>query len=105
MLSNGGRVEIVGAFPTVMEAELAAALLELGINVGVGQRPHWAPRGQVLVGEVRVIVHAIGLRDLGRHPVLGSPWPVARGIRLLQFVWRFSLYDPVRKIAGEAVAV
>lgn len=31
------------------------------------------PSQKILVGEVNMVVHAVSLSDLGRHPVLGGP--------------------------------
>ena len=50
------------------------------------------PSQKILVGEVNMVVHAVSLSDLGRHPVLGGPRaiPAQRPQSWELFQWRTS---------------
>mmetsp|Transcript_114056 Transcript_114056/g.323501 ORF Transcript_114056/g.323501 Transcript_114056/m.323501 type:complete len:502 (-) Transcript_114056:7-1512(-) len=88
-----------------MEAELSALVPQDLVDAGVGHGLHGAPGEQVLVREVRVVVHAVGLLDLRGHPILGGPRAVPAGVCLLELVRRLPNIYPVRKVSGQPFAV
>mmetsp|Transcript_28689 Transcript_28689/g.67441 ORF Transcript_28689/g.67441 Transcript_28689/m.67441 type:complete len:346 (+) Transcript_28689:1266-2303(+) len=105
LLAPGAWVEIVRALPSVVEAELTALGLQHIVNITIRNRLHRPGSQQILVREVHMVVHAIGLSNLRGYPVLRGPRTIPRRVGLLQFVGRLPVCNPLRQVAAQACAV
>merc|ERR1719261_1187307 len=105
LLPSGSRIEVIWSFPTILEAKLAALLLEKVVDVAIVHRLRGARGWQVLVGTVGVIIESIRLLPLLSHPVLRGPLAVAARVAFSQVVGRLSVDNPFGQVTAETHAV